>query len=106
MDSVENYIEKQRNLEKQAVSKYGLMDGNGNRVYMNYNKYLQQKAEIPLYLATAEAHQTGNLQAELSDRVINVTQKIKKSSADLINFYKGAEIFLPQKQIRFYRISL
>ena len=92
MDSVENYIEKQRNLEKQAVSKYGLMDGNGNRVYMNYNKYLQQKAEIPLYLATAEAHQTGNLQAELSDRVINVTQKIKKSSADLINFYEGAEV--------------
>ena len=61
-------------------------------MYMSYNKYLQQKADIPLYLATAEAHQTGNLQAELSDRDNNVTQKIKKSSADLINFYEGAEI--------------
>jgi hypothetical protein len=68
------------------------MNGDGNRVYMSYNKYLQQKADFPLYLATAEAHQTGNLQAELSDRGINVAQKIKKSSADLINFYEGAEV--------------
>ena len=59
---------------------------------MSYNKYLQQKADFPLYLATAEPNQTGNLQAELSDRNNNVTQKIKKSSADLTDFYEGAEV--------------
>ena len=68
------------------------MDGDGNRIYMSYDKYLQQKADVPLYLATANTNQTGNLQAELSDRNNNVTQKIKKSSADLINFYEGAEV--------------
>ena len=92
MDSVDSYIEKQRQLEKQAVEKYGLMNGDGKRVYMSYNKYLQQKADFPLYLATAEPNQIGNLQAELSDRNNNVTQKIKKSSADLTDFYKGAEV--------------
>ena len=75
MDSADNYIEKQRQYEKQAVEKYGLTDGDGNRVYMSYNKYLQQKADIPLYLATAEAHQIGNLQAELSDRNNTTAQK-------------------------------
>ena len=69
------------------------MNGDGKRVYMSYNKYLQQKADVPLYLATANTNQIGNLQAELSDRNNNVTQKIKKSSADLTDFYKGAEIF-------------
>ena len=79
-------------IEIQAVEKYGLMNGDGNRVYMSYNKYLQQKADIPLYLATAEAHQIGNLKAELSDRGNTIAQKIKKSSADLTDFYEGAEV--------------
>ena len=98
MDSADNYIEKQRQLEKQAVEKYGLMNGDGKRVYMSYNKYLQQKADVPLYLATANTNQIGNLQAELSDRNNNVTQKIKKSSADLTDFYKGAEIFAAKRR--------
>ena len=92
MDSADNYIEKQRQYEKQAVEKYGLMNGDGNRVYMSYNKYLQQKADFPLYLATAEPNQIGNLQAELPDRNNTIAQKIKNSSADLTDFYEGAEV--------------
>ncbi|MBQ9788868.1 MAG: hypothetical protein IJW31_04655 [Lentisphaeria bacterium] len=74
------------------MKKYGLIDGNGNRIYMSYAKYLQQKANIPLYLATAEPYQVGNPQAELLDRTINLAQKNDLSSKIGKNSYTGVEI--------------
>ena len=62
------------------LKKYGLIDGNGNRIYMSYAKYLQQKADIPLYLATVGGASSGNPQVELIDRDINLTQKNDLSS--------------------------
>ena len=80
------------NLERRFIEQYGLMDGNGNRIYMSYDKYLNAKKNLPLYLATAEAHLVGYPQAELLNRDINLAQKNDLSSKIGKNFYTGAEI--------------
>ena len=79
------------NLERRLIEKYGLIDGNGNRIYMSYDKYLNDKKNLPLYLATAEAHLVGYPQAELLNRDINLAQKNDLSSKIGKKSYTGAE---------------
>ena len=73
-------------------------------MYMSYNKYLQQKADFPLYLATANTNQTGNLQAELSDRNNNVTQGNPKKVSPSVYGSNDAQsgIIYCQKGMKIY----
>ena len=56
------------------------MDSNGNRIYMSYDNYLKIKKNLPLFLATADAHLIDYPQAELLNRDINLAQKNDLSS--------------------------
>ncbi|MCQ2378962.1 MAG: hypothetical protein MJ016_07145, partial [Victivallaceae bacterium] len=82
MESKDSYIKNQLNREKQAIDQYGLIDKDGLPVNITYQEYLAKKKDIPLYLATAEAHQVLSPQMEASDRANNINGNPDLSSAN------------------------
>gem|GEM_PF-5906614 len=93
MQSKDSYVKNQLNQEKQAVNQFGLVDKDGLPVNITYDEYLDKKKDIPLYLATAEAHQVLSPQMEASDRDNNINDNPDLSSANekKIPDYTGAE---------------